>query len=327
MDKNSGKIELSVVVPVYNEASNIPEFLLRMRKVLESIAGNYEIIFATDPSTDRTEELIADEYAKDPRIKMLLFSRRVGQPMATLAGMKHSGGAAVVVIDVDLQDPPELIPEMVKKWHAGFDVVYAQRTSRKGETLIKRIVSYLGYKLINHIAEVEIPQNTGDFRLMSRRVVDEVTKLKESHGFLRGMVALVGFKQTAVQFERPARFAGTGNYNRFLGSLKIGINGMVCFSHQLLTLSSKLGFFTAGMSFLAVLGCAILKLSGFPLPLGFASMLAVILFMGGVQLISIGILGEYIARIYDEVKERPKYIVARELGFKGRDRNGGTNAT
>jgi len=314
----STPVELSIVVPVYREERNVPEFVRRVRPLLEKRALRYEIIFALDPSPDRTEEVILELHALDQRIKLLKFSRRFGQPMATLAGMQYASGDAVLVMDVDLQDPPELIGEMVAKWREGFDVVYAQRRSREGETWVKRFISYLGYRLINRIAEVHIPPNTGDFRLMSRRVVNEVIRLKECHGFLRGLVALVGFKQTSVMFDRPPRFAGAGNYNRFLGSLRIGLNGVVCFSSYLLTLSSTLGFIIAGLSFLLGVVCAIMKLTGFPFPLGIATITILILFMGGIQLISVGVLGEYIARIYDEVKERPKFIVERAEGFEDR---------
>ncbi|HEY6169529.1 MAG TPA: glycosyltransferase family 2 protein [Verrucomicrobiae bacterium] len=308
-------LELSVVIPVYREERNVPVFVARLRPILETITAHYEIIFALDPSPDRTEQAIREARAADARIKLLKFSRRFGQPMATLAGMQYSAGAAVVVMDVDLQDPPELVTELVAKWREGFDVVYAQRRNREGETLIKRVISWLGYRLINKIADVNIPPNTGDFRLMSRRVVEEVVRLKECHGFLRGMVAIVGFNQTAVQFDRPARHAGSGHYNRFLGSLRIGLNGIFCFSTYMLTLSSQVGFLIAGVSFVLGVTYAIMKLCGFPFPIGNPTIVILILFTGGVQLISVGILGEYIARIYEEVKQRPKFIVETEEGF------------
>jgi glycosyltransferase involved in cell wall biosynthesis len=313
---NSSPVILSIVVPVYREERNIPEFVRRIRPLLEPITDRYEIIFAMDPSPDRTEEVVLELRRDDPRIKLLKFSRRFGQPMASLAGMQYSTGDAVIVMDVDLQDPPEIIGEMIAKWREGSDVVYAQRRSRTGENWVKRLVSWAGYRLINRIAEVHIPPNTGDFRLMSRRVVEEVIRLKECHGFLRGLVALVGFKQTSVMFDRPPRFAGSGNYNRFLGSLRIGLNGVICFSSQLLTLSSTVGFIAAGCSFLIGVIYAVMKLLGFPFPLGNPTIVILILFMGGVQLISVGVLGEYIARIYDEVKQRPKFIVDRAFGFE-----------
>lgn len=308
-------VQLSIVVPVFNEERNVPEFLRQMLPILGSLGMSFEVIFSMDPSQDRTEQMVLDARAADPRVKLLKFSRRFGQPMATLAGMQFSKGDAVVVMDVDLQDPPELVREMVAQWRDGADVVYAQRRTRGGETLMKRFTAWLGYRVIARFAEVNIPQNTGDFRLMSRRVVDEVVRLKESHGFLRGMVALVGFRQTAVQFDRPARFAGEGNYNRFVGSLRIGFNGIFCFSTAALKMATMLGFGIAVCAMLVGFVYFLMKLSGFPFPLGNPTIVILVLFMGGVQLVGIGILGEYIARIYEEVKQRPKFIVERAEGF------------
>lgn len=307
---------ISIVVPVYNEEKTISVFLDRIRTVFSSLSYDFEIIFSLDPSTDNTEEILKNESAKDPRIKMLLFSRRVGQPMATIAGLNYSSGDAVVVIDCDLQDPPELIIEMTKKWQEGFDVVYAQRKSRAGETLAKRIVSAVGYTVINRISEVHIPVNTGDYRLMSRKVVNEINKLKECHGFLRGLVALVGFKQTAILYDRDPRLAGYGKYNKFLGSIKIGFNGLFCFSNYMLTVSTKFGFITAFAAFILAIIYLSLKLSGASFPMGNPTIVIIVLFLGGVQLMSVGILGEYISRIYDEVRDRPKYIVDKTLGLK-----------
>jgi dolichol-phosphate mannosyltransferase len=312
---------LSIVVPIYKEEKNVPEFLRRIRPILAGITEDYEVIFSLDPSPDRTEEVVLEERAADSRVKLLKFSRRFGQPMATLAGMQYSTGEAVIVMDVDMQDPPELIHEMVAKWREGYDVVLPQRRQRTGEPWLKKLVAGTGYKVINKIADVRIPQNTGDFRLMARRVVNEVVRLKESHGFLRGMVAVVGFKQCLIPFDRPARFAGETNYNRFFGSLRIGFNGIFCFSTFALTLSTQLGFLFAGGSFLAAILYAIAKLCGW---LSFASgnptIVILVLFMGGIQLISVGILGEYIGRIYEEVRSRPKYIVDRAEGFQDETR-------
>ncbi len=307
---------LSIVVPVYKEEKNVPEFLRRMRPILSGITEDYEIIFSLDPSPDRTEDVILEHRAADARIKLLKFSRRFGQPMATLAGLQYSSGDAVVVMDVDLQDPPELLGEMVVKWREGYDVVLPQRRHRTGEPWIKKIVAATGYKVINKIADVRIPPNTGDFRLLSRRVVAEVAKLKESHGFLRGMVALVGFKQALIPFDRPPRFAGETNYNRFFGSLRIGFNGIFCFSTYALTLSTLFGFILAGGSFLFAILYALAKIMNLlPFASGNPTIVILILFMGGIQLISVGIVGEYIGRIYEEVRSRPKYIVERAEGW------------
>jgi len=308
---------LSIVVPVYREEKNVPEFLQRIQPIVGAITEDYEIIFALDPSPDRTEEVVLERRARDPRIKLLKFSRRFGQPMATLGGLQYSGGEAVVVMDVDLQDPPELLPVMVEKWREGFEVVLPQRRHREGEPWIKQLVARTGYRVINRIANVKIPPNTGDFRLMSRRVVDEVVKLKETHGFLRGMVAVVGFKQCLIPFDRPARFAGETNYNRFFGSLRIGFNGIFGFSSYALTLSTQFGFGIAALSFLVAAIYLAMKLAGFPFPLGNPTLVILVLFLGGIQLISVGILGEYIGRIYEEVRSRPKFIVDRAEGFGG----------
>lgn len=309
-------MRLSLVVPVYKEEKNIPEYLRRIRPILSGLTEDYEIIFSLDPSPDRTEEVILEERARDERIKLLKFSRRFGQPMATLAGLQYSRGDAVIVMDVDMQDPPELVAEMFTKWNEGYDVVLPQRRERTGEPWLKKLVASTGYKVINKIADVRIPPNTGDFRLMSRRVVEEVVRLKESHGFLRGLVAVVGFKQCLIPFDRPARFAGETNYNRFLGSLRIGFNGIFCFSTYALTLSTMAGFLIAGASFLIGLAYLAMKLAGFPFPIGNPTVVILILFLGGIQLIGIGILGEYIGRIYEEVRSRPKFIVDRAEGFR-----------
>ena len=307
---------LSIVVPVYKEEKNIPEFLRRLRPILSGVTEDYEIIFSLDPSPDRTEDVILEARVADPRIKLLRFSRRFGQPMATLAGLEYSTGEAVVAMDVDLQDPPELIHEMVAKWREGYDVVLPQRRARTGEPWIKKLVAATGYKVINKIADVKIPPNTGDFRLMARRVVAEVVKLKESHGFLRGMVAVVGFRQAIIPFDRPARFSGETNYNRFFGSLRIGFNGIFCFSTYALTLSTMFGFIIAGGSFLLMAVYLFYKLMGWEILWGNPTLVILISFLGGIQLISVGILGEYIGRIYEEVRARPKFIVDRAEGFR-----------
>ena len=320
VQKTDTPLLLSVVVPVFKEEANIDPFLERLIPVLDEINLEYEVIFSMDPSSDGTEKIIITHLEQNSRIKLLKFSRRFGQAMSTLAGIEYSSGDAVVVIDVDLQDPPELMKKMVQKWREGYDVVMAQRRSRQGETWVKRLVSYLGYKLINRIADVKIPQNTGDFRLMSRRVVREIVRLKEMNGFLRGLSAVVGFKQICIPFDRDARFSGKGNYNQFFGSIRIGLNGIFGFSNFPLTLSTQFGFIVAGLSFLMAIAYLILKIWGVPFPMGNPTIVIIVLFLGGVQLISVGILGEYIGRIYEEVKDRPKYIVEKTWGdFKCQD--------
>jgi polyisoprenyl-phosphate glycosyltransferase len=310
-----GRRLLSVVVPAFNEEANVDRVYERLRMVLDSLELEWELIFSVDPCTDRTEELILALRAGDPRVKMLRFSRRVGQPMATIAGMEMASGDAVVVIDCDLQDPPELIPELVARWREGFDVVYAQRRTRAGETLPKRFVAYLGYRVIKRIAEVEIPPNTGDFRLMSRRVVRNVVALKESHGFLRGLVGLVGFRQSSVLYDRDPRAAGSSKYNRFWGSLVIGLNGVVGFSRYPLQMISLGGIVLAGLAFLLALAYGALKIAGQNFPVGNPTIVIVVCFFSGLQLLSLGVMGEYIGRIYDEVRQRPKYILESRYGW------------
>ncbi len=310
-----GERVLSIVVPTYNEQDNIRRIYARLVHALAGLELEWELIFSVDPCTDRTEELILQLCSEDPRVKMLRFSRRFGQPMATIAGLEASRGDAVVVVDCDLQDPPELIPEMVEHWLAGYDVVYAQRRTRVGETIPKRLISSIGYRVIRRIADVEIPANTGDYRLMSRRVVDNVVSLKEGHGFLRGLVGLVGFPQTSVAYDRDPRAAGRSKYNRFLGSLVIGVNGIVGFSRYPLRLISLLGLALSAMAFSLALAYLGLKLGGQPFPVGNPTIVIVICLFSGIQLLSLGVIGEYVGRIYDESRNRPKYIVESRHGW------------
>jgi dolichol-phosphate mannosyltransferase len=285
--------------------------------VLAEVTEDYEIIFVADPCTDRTVELIRAEHERDRRVKLLLFSRRFGQPAATIGGMTYATGQAVVVIDCDLQDPPRLIPEMVRLWRAGNKVIIPQRTSREGETIIKRVISYVGYWVINRVATVSIPRNTGDFRLLDRRVVEEVIRLPESHGFLRGLTSVVGFKTVLLPFNRDARAAGAGKYNRLTGSLRIGFNGIVAFSDSLLRLMVVVGMTMAGLALLAIPVVAVLKAYNlYRFVEGLATMCILMLFLGGIQLIGMGLLGAYVGRTYDEAKRRPKFIVDESLGFE-----------
>jgi dolichol-phosphate mannosyltransferase len=307
---------LSVVIPTYNEESNIDRVYQRITAVLSGLGLEWELIFSVDPSTDRTEQKILALRERDRRVKMLRFSRRFGQPMATLAGMEAATGDAVVVIDCDLQDPPELITELVASWRSGYDVVYAQRRTRAGETLPKRIVSALGYRLIARIAEVEIPPNTGDFRLMSRRVVDNVVALKEGHGFLRGLVGLVGFAQTSVLYDRDPRTSGSSKYNRFWGSLAIGFNGIVGFSRYPLQLISFLGVALSLIAFLLAIVYLGLKIAGVAFPLGNPTVVITVSFFSGIQMLSLGVIGEYVGRTYDESRQRPKYIIESRHGWE-----------
>jgi len=307
--------DISIVVPVYKEEANIRPFLARVEAVFGQMGKSYEVIFALDPSPDRTEEIILEEINRNPSVKLMVFSRRFGQPAATMAGILGCSGDTCVVIDVDLQDQPELIEQMYAKLGEGYEVVYAKRRSRKGETLIKRIIAHTGYTLINKFSDVQIPRNTGDFRIMTRRVIEELRKLNESHGFLRGLVAYVGFKQAFIEYDRDERYAGKGNYNRLTGSLKIGLNGLISFSSQPLFVMSVGGFILAGLSFLLGAWYVIQKLAGFELTPGLPTTVLVVSFFAGVQLLGLGLIGEYVGRIYDEVKRRPMYIIDKKTNF------------
>jgi polyisoprenyl-phosphate glycosyltransferase len=310
--------EISLIVPVYKEEANIRPFLARAEAVFETMGKSYEIIFTLDPSPDRTEEIILEEINRNQNIKLMVFSRRFGQPAATMAGILTCTGETCVVIDVDLQDQPELIEQMYAKLSDGYEVVYAKRRSRKGETLVKRIISHVGYTLINKFSDVQIPRNTGDFRIMTRRVIEELRSLNENHGFLRGLVAYVGFKQTFIEYDRDERFAGVGNYNRLTGSLKIGLNGLISFSSKPLFVMSICGFILAGLSFLLGAWYVLQKLIGIELTPGLSTTVLVVSFFAGVQLLGLGLIGEYVGRIYDEVKGRPMYIVDKQVGLEDR---------
>ncbi|MCK6450951.1 MAG: glycosyltransferase family 2 protein [Alphaproteobacteria bacterium] len=301
---------ISLVVPIYKEEKTIRMFLERVEPALDAV-GSYEILFCYDPSPDRTKEILLEEMTRNPRIRMLEFSRRFGQPSAIMAGIHHCVGDTCVVIDVDLQDPPELICELHRKLKEGYDVVLARRRRREsGEPLIRRLMSFVGYRVINALADIEIPPDTGEFRIMNRRVIDELSRLKERNGFLRGLVAFVGFRQAIIEFDRTPRAAGTSNYHRYIGSIKIGLNGVIGFSNTLLTATLMTGIVIAGLAFLVGLYVGVMKLAlGEDYPAGLPTLIVLLAFLGGMQLVAIGILGEYVGRIYDEVKQRPPYIV------------------
>ena len=307
--------EISIIVPVRDESQNIKPFLLRAEKVLHKIGKHYEIIFALDPSTDDTEAIILSEIKRNKNIRLLVFSRKFGQPAATIAGISNCKGSYCVIIDADLQDPPELIENLYNKVISGYEVVYAKRKSRKGETFLKKIISSTAYYLINKFSDVHIPRNTGDYRIFSRKVINHLLELSESHGFLRGLVAYIGFNQSFVEYDREERFAGKSKYNKFFGSFKIGFNGLVGFSSKPLFLMSISGFIIALLSFLLGIWYIFQKISGFNLTPGLTTTVILISFFAGVQLLGLGLLGEYVGRIYDEVKQRPKYILDKKINF------------
>tara|TARA_A100001035_G_C27771530_1_gene496639 strand:+ start:312 stop:1247 length:936 start_codon:yes stop_codon:yes gene_type:complete len=309
--------KLSIVVPVYNEEHNIKPFLHRTEKVLSKITPEYEIIFALDPSKDKTEEIILGEISRNKNIKLITFSRRFGQPSATIAGLHYSKGDYCVVIDVDLQDPPELIFDMYNKLNSDdqFDVVLAKRKHRAGETFIKKAISSFGYYLINKLTDIKIPRDTGDFRIMRKKVVEELKKLNETHGFLRGLISFIGYNQTFIEYDREKRNIGSGNYNRLFGSIKIGLNGLFSFTSKPLILLSSLGFIFSFLSFIIGSWYVIQKIIGVNLTPGLPTIVLVVTFFSGIQLLGIGLLGEYISRIYDEVKRRPQYIIDKKINF------------
>lgn len=308
--------DISIVVPVYKEEGSISPFLNRILPVLEGLTDHFEIIFCLDPSPDNTESEILSAINSNDKLKLIVMSRRFGQPAATIAGISLCNGNACVVIDVDLQDPPEIISSLYKKLLEGYEVVYAKRRARDGETFLKKMIAYIGYALINKLSDIQIPRNTGDFRIMSRRVVDELKRLHESHGFLRGMVAYVGFKQSYVEYNRDMRYSGVGNYNRYFGSIKIGLNGLIGFSSKPLFLMSIMGFAISIFSFFLGIWYVAQKLMGFNLTPGLSTTVLLISFFAGSQLLGLGLIGEYVGRIYDEVKHRPMYIVDRLVNFR-----------
>ena len=310
--------ELSIVVPIYNDAECVKLCVSRLSKVAESLVNdNYEIIFSVDPSSDNTYELIIEEHDKNEKIKAILFSRRFGQPQATSAGLSFAQGKYTVVIDADLQDPPEFIVDLFHKANQGYDVVYAQRRTREGETLFKRIISYLGYKLINKASNLNIPTNTGDFRIMSRRAVQEVVNMDDRDCFLRGLVSYVGFKQSCLLYDRDARFAGSGHYNKFTGSFKIGLNGLFGFTTKPLDLIWWTSLIGSSFIITVTIIYIVIKLSlSTAIPVGISPLMLIVILFSLMQIIILGILSQYISRIFDQVMGRPRYIVQHKIGLE-----------
>ena len=315
-------IDLSIVVPVYNEADNILPFIEKVKNVLKDFQ-NYEIIFCLDPSNDDSAEIIKKEIESNEKIKLIIFSRRFGQPSATMAGILNCNGKACVIIDVDLQDPPSLIPKLYEKFLEGYDTVLAQRRSREGETFIKKMIAFIGYKIINKISYLDIPRNTGDFRIISRKIIEELKFLSEGHGFLRGLNSFIGYEQAIIEYDREERSLGTGNYNKFTGSIKIGLNGIIGFSSVPLSIMLWVGFFISFVALLGVIYILLMKIFlGVNYPAGIPTITILILFFGGANIMAIGILGEYVGRIYDEVKQRPLYIIAESHNIDVKNKRG-----
>jgi len=301
-------LEYSIIAPIYNEFGNIPELYRRVKDTLDKTGGTWELLMVDDGSTDGSTDEIRHFAALDDHVKPVIFARNFGHQIAVTAGLDYAQGQAVVIIDSDLQDPPEVILDLISKWKEGYEVVFAQRSEREGETWFKLLTASLFYRLIYRITDIKIPMDTGDFRLLDRKVVDVMVKMRERHRFLRGMSSWVGFKQTGVNYKRAVRFSGVTKYP-FKKMLKFASDAITSFSYFPLQMAMYLGFFSAGISIIAIPIVIILRMVGLHAFVGQATTLIAVLFLGGVQLISLGILGEYIGRLYDEAKGRPLYII------------------
>ena len=305
----------SIIAPCFNEEGVLHELHRRISQVMDQTGEPWELVLVNDGSHDRTLAVMRELHASDPRIKVVDFARNFGHQIAVTAGLDYAQGDAVIVIDADLQDPPEVILQMINRWKEGYEVVYAVRTERKGETWFKEFTAKLFYRIIYRITDVDIPLDTGDFRLMDRKVVDAMKHMKERHRFIRGMTSWIGFQQTGVHYARAERFAGETHYP-IRKMLKFALDAITGFSYAPLQIATYLGFTIAGLSAVAAIAVILARLFGEAAFYGQATTLVAVLFLGGVQLITLGIIGEYLGRIYDEVKGRPLYIVREALGFE-----------
>ena len=308
MSRNKNRKLLSIISPAYNEAENIDEFYSRVLSATKNLNLEIEIIYINDGSKDDTVRIINKQREKDERITIIDLSRNFGKEIALTAGLDHASGDAAIVIDSDLQDPPELIPRLVEEWTNGYDVVNARRIKRKGESFLKKIISYIYYRLLFHLSDINIPIDTGDFRLLNKNALDSLLKLREKHRYMKGLFAWVGFKQKEIEYERDARYKGKTKWNVF-GLFSLAFDGLTSFSILPLRLASIIGFLSAFFGF--IYGVIIVTKKVFFLEpvVGFTSLVVLITFFGGIQLLSIGIIGEYIGRIFNETKNRPLYIV------------------
>lgn len=301
----------SIVAPVFNEEETLPHFYQRVVSVMEGVGEPFELVLVNDGSRDGSYAAMKQLHQQDRRVRVIDFSRNFGHQIAISAGLDHARGDAVIIIDSDLQDPPEVIPQLIATWKKGAEVVYAQRSKRPGETRFKLLTAAAFYRLIERITSVQIPRDTGDFRLIDRQVVKALISMREQHRFMRGLSAWVGFRQEAVQYERHERFAGTTKYP--LGKmLRFSLDAITSFSHVPLQLATSFGFVLAAISLLGIIIAIILRIFTGAI-VGQASTLILVLFLGGIQLIFLGIIGEYLGRIYDEVRSRPLYIVREVL--------------
>lgn len=312
--ETSGEALLSVVVPVFNEEQVLPAFHERATEIFGAIPElEYELIFVDDGSSDGSYEALTALAERDSRLRVLKFSRNFGHQIAITAGIDHARGDAVVVMDADLQDPPEVVARMVEKWREGYDVVYAERAVRVGESRAKLWTASVFYRLLTRLVDIRIPVDVGDFRLMSRRATNELRRLREKDRFVRGLVSWIGFRQTPVRYERAARYAGETKYP-LRKMLKFALDGITSFSTVPLKLATWLGYAASGFAFLYLLSVFIQKLAGITVD-GWATIMVAVTFLGGVQLICLGILGEYIGRIFNEIKPRPMYVVEERLNL------------
>ena len=314
----SSIVKYSIVIPVYNEQEVIHETYRRLTEVMRSTKEAYELLFVNDGSKDRTAEIIKEYSEQDPAVVLLDFARNFGHQIAITAGMDYARGEAVVVIDADLQDPPELILEMIEKWKQGFDVVYAKRTKRKGETYFKKQTAAMFYRFLRAMTDIDIPLDTGDFRLLDRKVCNQMNSIQEKNRFVRGLVSWVGFKQIAVEYERDERLAGESKYP-LKKMLKLSMDGITSFSYKPLKLASYAGVTLSGIGFIYLLVVMYLKLFTDSTITGWSSLIVIQLFFSGIILIILGMIGEYIGRIYDETKNRPLYIVREKYQLETRE--------
>ena len=307
-DNDRGAPLLSIIVPVYNEVEVIEEFHKRLARVLRDLSLVSEIVYVNDGSKDQTLDKLLQLRRLDNRIAIVDLSRNFGKEIAMTAGIDHANGDAVIIIDADLQDPPELIPKLIEEWTYGVDVVYAKRIKRDGESILKKVTSYLFYRAIQKVSRVSIPEDTGDFRLMSKRAVEALKALREQHRFMKGLYAWVGFPQKAVLYNRDPRFAGVTKWN-YWKLWNFAIEGITSFTIAPLKFATYFGLVIAVGAFLFA-GVIIFKTLVYGNPVaGYPSLMVTILFLGGIQLITIGILGEYLGRMFDETKQRPLYVL------------------
>tara|TARA_B100001989_G_C24536893_1_gene464961 strand:- start:642 stop:1568 length:927 start_codon:yes stop_codon:yes gene_type:complete len=305
---------ISLIVPIWNEEKNIVPFLNSVKENL--VNEQYEVIFVADPCTDATIQIVKEEAINSKFIKLILMSRRFGQPMAILAGLKKCLGDCAIVIDVDMQNPPTLLPEMIKLWREGNHVVLPRLRKRLGESPVRSFVARIAYKTIDRFSEIKMPKDVSDFRLLDRRVINQINLMEERHGFLRGMVAYAGFKTKYISFDRQPRLTGETKYNPLFGSLRIGGNGVFAYSSFGLTIIFNLGITLALFSLIIALSYFFAKLNGYQFPWGFASIIISIFLVGSINMFGLAIIGQYIQRIYEETRPRPRYIIQETMNIK-----------